>query len=201
MPHLPAFCDTCGTAFPSGLYFENSRNVTVTGGGTSGPCPKCGGMGRISNGVFNFVDDTIEILSAAPRTVDELLRLSKILQEAKSYRQRPDHVARRIKSELPSLAALAELLPTNRADLYAFLALILALVQLVAQQSSNTQTPVSITVEQVVQQVLVAPPAAATSSPRHPSTSKKAATKKIGRNDPCPCNSGRKYKKCHGAPT
>ena len=23
-------------------------------------------------------------------------------------------------------------------------------------------------------------------------------TKKIGRNDPCPCGSGRKYKQCHG---
>ncbi|WP_422386575.1 SEC-C metal-binding domain-containing protein [Candidatus Pantoea edessiphila] len=22
---------------------------------------------------------------------------------------------------------------------------------------------------------------------------------KIGRNDPCPCNSGKKYKRCHGA--
>ena len=22
---------------------------------------------------------------------------------------------------------------------------------------------------------------------------------KVGRNDPCPCNSGKKYKKCHGA--
>jgi hypothetical protein len=26
------------------------------------------------------------------------------------------------------------------------------------------------------------------------------AAKKVGRNDPCPCNSGRKYKKCHGDP-
>jgi hypothetical protein len=24
---------------------------------------------------------------------------------------------------------------------------------------------------------------------------------KIGRNDPCPCGSGKKYKKCHGAAT
>jgi len=24
---------------------------------------------------------------------------------------------------------------------------------------------------------------------------------KIGRNDPCPCGSGKKYKKCHGATT
>ncbi|MFP3541500.1 SEC-C metal-binding domain-containing protein, partial [Pseudomonas sp. SIMBA_044] len=25
-----------------------------------------------------------------------------------------------------------------------------------------------------------------------------AKTKKLGRNDPCPCGSGLKYKKCHG---
>jgi uncharacterized protein YecA (UPF0149 family) len=24
---------------------------------------------------------------------------------------------------------------------------------------------------------------------------------KVGRNDPCPCGSGKKYKRCHGAPT
>ena len=23
---------------------------------------------------------------------------------------------------------------------------------------------------------------------------------KVGRNDPCPCGSGKKYKKCHGSP-
>ena len=26
-----------------------------------------------------------------------------------------------------------------------------------------------------------------------------AAETKVGRNDPCPCGSGKKYKKCHGA--
>ena len=26
----------------------------------------------------------------------------------------------------------------------------------------------------------------------------KRESKKIGRNDPCPCGSGKKYKKCHG---
>ena len=25
-----------------------------------------------------------------------------------------------------------------------------------------------------------------------------AATEKVGRNDPCPCGSGKKFKKCHG---
>ncbi|HBB68097.1 MAG TPA: hypothetical protein DCZ93_12565 [Elusimicrobia bacterium] len=27
----------------------------------------------------------------------------------------------------------------------------------------------------------------------------KYANLKVGRNDPCPCGSGKKYKKCHGA--
>ena len=26
-----------------------------------------------------------------------------------------------------------------------------------------------------------------------------AAGQKVGRNEPCPCGSGKKYKKCHGA--
>ncbi|MGH2599255.1 MAG: preprotein translocase subunit SecA, partial [Dehalococcoidia bacterium] len=32
-----------------------------------------------------------------------------------------------------------------------------------------------------------------------PPGSRPAATRKVGRNDPCPCGSGRKYKRCHGA--
>jgi uncharacterized protein len=27
----------------------------------------------------------------------------------------------------------------------------------------------------------------------------KSTGPKVGRNDPCPCGSGKKYKKCHGA--
>lgn len=33
----------------------------------------------------------------------------------------------------------------------------------------------------------------------HVATNKDAQGKKVGRNDPCPCGSGKKYKKCHGA--
>ena len=31
------------------------------------------------------------------------------------------------------------------------------------------------------------------------SRQQKSGVKKVGRNDPCPCGSGKKYKKCHGA--
>jgi preprotein translocase subunit SecA len=39
--------------------------------------------------------------------------------------------------------------------------------------------------------VVVPPPAARTAS-------EAPAVGKVGRNDPCPCGSGRKYKQCHG---
>ena len=35
--------------------------------------------------------------------------------------------------------------------------------------------------------------------PENPATVVKADREKIGRNDPCWCGSGKKYKKCHGA--
>ena len=35
---------------------------------------------------------------------------------------------------------------------------------------------------------------------RNPPPPMKRELDKIGRNDPCPCGSGKKYKKCHGSP-
>jgi preprotein translocase subunit SecA len=44
-----------------------------------------------------------------------------------------------------------------------------------------------------------APPKAAAGQQRPKTIVRKG--EKVGRNDPCPCGSGKKYKKCHGAPT
>jgi preprotein translocase subunit SecA len=42
-------------------------------------------------------------------------------------------------------------------------------------------------------------PARAISPPPPPVQTRVRESPKIGRNDPCPCGSGKKYKKCHGA--
>jgi preprotein translocase subunit SecA len=50
-----------------------------------------------------------------------------------------------------------------------------------------------------------APPAIAAGGPRQPDAPQPAVApfvreeKKVGRNEPCPCGSGRKFKHCHGA--
>lgn len=43
------------------------------------------------------------------------------------------------------------------------------------------------------------PPATVTTSLGRMPTNPGGPVKEVGRNDPCPCGSGKKYKKCHGA--
>jgi preprotein translocase subunit SecA len=40
--------------------------------------------------------------------------------------------------------------------------------------------------------------AAVADDTRKPNTPFKRPARKIGRNEPCPCGSGKKYKQCHG---
>lgn len=188
MPSVPAFCDTCGTVFNSGFFVENSMNISFSGN-RSGPCPRCGGMGHVPDGVFNFIGNTIEILSAPERTVAELTHLSRILDEAKTKSETREQVASRIEKELPSLSKLAQLLPENRSELYGFLAVVLAAVQLFTQTPAAPSST-TINVTQVIQQVTAEP---------QPQKVAPRTAKKTGRNEPCPCGSGAKYKRCCGA--
>jgi SEC-C motif len=190
MPSVPAFCDTCSTVFNSGFFVENSTNISFSGN-RSGPCPKCGGMGHIPDGVFNFIGNTIEILSAPERTISELSRLAQIFRDAKANSETKEQVASRIEKEIPALSKLAKLLPENRAELYGFLALVLAAAQFFNEPSQLSPTSTTVNVTQVIQQAMV-------ESPRVQGTARSATANKPGRNDLCSCKSGAKYKKCCG---
>jgi hypothetical protein len=187
MPLVPAFCDTCGTAFSSGWNIENSTHIGFSNC-QAGPCPACGGMGRIPDGIFNFIGSTIEILSAPDRTVAERRLLARILGAARTNEETRDQVIACVENEVPSFANLVKLLPENKPELYGFLAVVLAALQLFTQ----TPQPPSINITNVVQQVIVEP------QRTQPANISKAA-KKLGRNAPCLCGSGIKYKKCCGA--
>lgn len=189
MPSVPAFCDTCGTVFNSGIFVENSTNISFSGN-LAGPCPSCGGMGHVPDGVFNFIGNTIEILSAPERTIADLTRLAQILREAKAKAETREQVVSRIEKELPSLSGLFKLLPENKSELYGFLAVVLAAIQLFSQ-TPPAQNSTTINVTQVIQQV-IAEPSGAKAAPVK-------AKKKVGRNELCPCGSGVKYKRCCGA--
>jgi len=110
-------------------------------------------MGHVPDGVFNFIGSTIEILSAPQRTIGELTRLAQILREAKAKQQSTQHVSAQIKQEFPWLSSLSELLPKNRGELYGFLAVVLAAIQILIQSQQPAQK-ITINVLQVVEQTL-----------------------------------------------
>jgi hypothetical protein len=72
MPLMPAICDNCGAVFSSGVMGSDGASHITFANCTAGPCPRCGGMGHIPDGVYNFIGNAIEFLSGPQRTIDEL---------------------------------------------------------------------------------------------------------------------------------
>ncbi len=153
-----------------------------------GPCPRCStGVGTVSKGLMASLTEAARALQ--DRDSEELQRLRVLVAELQHEKKTSsEDAARRLEQADPALGPVASVLRSqpNRMELLAILAFLVALLQWLAPNGAESPTVrveiTETTVNNIVQD------AAAPSWPRP------------GRNDPCPCASGRKYKKCHGAP-
>jgi hypothetical protein len=127
---LPAICNSCGKIFSSGIEIIDSSHVSFSGN-IVGPCPNCGGNGHIPDGLYNFIGNTIELLSGPCRTVSELKRLQTILNQACKNRTSLEDVSKRIQEDIPELSSLKDLFPKTRSEFYGFLAVIIAIISLI----------------------------------------------------------------------
>jgi len=187
MVNIPAFCDTCGAAFPSGFAFENCSNVHLSGN-KSGPCPRCGGMGSVPDGVFNFAGNVIEILSAPNRSIEQLTALSEILRSAAGSKKSSEEIAKEIEDKVPELSSVANYMPEKATELVAWLTFILLAIQTINQLGSNDSPGVNIILNQTVEQSMRPENYYPFVIPKAPNS----------RNFPCPCGSGKRYKQCCG---
>lgn len=188
---VPAVCDNCGTIFPSSFEVSNSSNVSFSGCG-AGPCPVCGGMGHIPDGVYNFIGNTIEFLSGPRRSIAELEQLAALLERAKKSNASSQSVAKEIDESIPELSSIKDWLPKSRSELYAFIALLLSALSLMISQSQSGE-PSKVEVNTVINNVYQQAPKAQDAPPLEKPNKEKT---KVGRNEPCPCGSGKKFKKC-----
>jgi len=155
---LPAFCDNpkCNHIFYSGIEINNSTNATFSSN-KAGPCPKCGDMGHIPDGVFNFLNNTIEIISAPNKTFDDLSKLGIIIKEAREKQWSREEIIKRIEEETPFFLSIKNLLPATRNELYGFLSLILIVIGMTKTEPQNL-TVNNVTINQVVEQVYKSEP-------------------------------------------
>ncbi|CAJ1838528.1 MULTISPECIES: SEC-C metal-binding domain-containing protein [Aeromonas] len=200
MPNIPAICDTCGTMFPSGIFMENCTNITLSGC-KSGPCPACGGMGSIPDGVFNVLGSVIEIIDAPRKTLEQLGRYVRVINEVRDKKLTREEFKEKIENDVPELACISDILPKTRNELYAFLGLLLTALAIIISLMKDDETVViepQIILEQTINNYNFGTQSSIPSiaKPSRGYLDNRSSKQKVGRNEPCPCGSGIKYKKC-----
>lgn len=201
MVRVPAVCDSCGCFFNSPIE-TSARGITFREDTVEG-CPACGASGHIPDGTYDFAENSIRLLSGSSRTVSELERLERLLRSARDRNATLAELRRELTAHAPQFESLTDLLPKTRSELYAFLGILLAAATLILTQLRQGESP-NIHVQQVFNQVVVQ---TASGDARVPELADEGAflggagqaQPKPGRNDPCPCGSGKKYKRCHGS--
>lgn len=192
MPNLPAFCNTCGFTFQSSILLENSTNISISD--ITVQCPRCGNMARVPDGIYDVVGNTINVLVNSNRSVSEFSRILEVLEKARNQQKKPEEILSTVKKELPELSTLADTLPKTRAELYAFIAIIVTIIGMIIAFLNKKEEP-KIEIHNVINNMSEKKLNIEVNQPNQSIIK----NEKFGRNKICYCGSGRKYKKCHGA--
>ncbi len=193
MPRLPAACASCGILYPSPLRARELEadaafEVPV-------PCPACGSGGRVPAEVLRRL---VGLVGTLEETAPEEERLEAFLEEAEEVcaaaDEREDAVLDVLRVD-PGLGRLAGGLPGGTP---ALMSVFLPLVRrLAAELRTGTQEPAFVLVERVLEELYEEAEAWETEEEPEEVVRARGRLDSTGRNDPCPCGSGDKYKDCH----
>ena len=158
-------------------------------------CPRCGKLATMAEGIFNFTNDTIEVISASKSTVEKLTQYRRLIEDLRTGTVSHSEVVSSIRNNAPELSKLIDLLPKTRNELYAFLTL---LITILGMYIANDKEPINTNtvINSYNTTINVTAPKETMSHGSLKDTS--AVSKKTQRNDKCPCGSNLKFKKCHG---
>lgn len=206
MTAIPAVCNSCGTHFVTRSLINAGPNVRISFRGTYvGPCPNCGGLGRVPDGIFEVVHDAIRLIVSQDRGRDDMQRLTSVLADARRAHAEPAEVIRRLDDQAPEWHGFSDfmskyVLPKNAGEFWTIIGVIIAIVAVFISMGGAPMDEKTITtvVQKAVAQEMQKAAAKAENNqrPLPRAQGAKRAKTKIGRNDRCPCNSGKKYKMC-----
>lgn len=138
---VPVFCDNCGTLFATeSLLGGDWRQVSFENVGF-GPCPVCGSTGRVLDGTYDFIGDTIRVLSAPEWSLERLGWLQERIAAARAALVAPEAVVDEVVAASPELAALVRPLLQKGWKALQILVTILAIVTFVQSQANPAATP------------------------------------------------------------
>lgn len=199
---IPAECGNCGYLYPSGYGFDPADTgveVSMTvfeNAEVEEPCPMCGRhRGRVLAVEHQFVRGAEGLL----RGSGELDLLAGFLRGARERNASDEEMREAASEEAPALSGLVERLldaRPERVELTTWHALLSATIRALGTGGDEGRVQPAQVIYDSVNGYNVT-----TVQPSPTADAARSEAKKVGRNDPCPCGSGKKYKKCHGSPT
>ena len=207
MQQMPAECGHCGYLYPSGYYSDPGGTgirvsaATLEVAKVTTPCPMCGRYrGNVLANEYRLIEDTAALLQGPEHPEEERQSLAALLRQALENDETAEETKTRADEQAPELSALVEKLleekPESMKDA-TWSTLLLSTVDGLAPVEGNGSkdelVPSEVIYNSVNQYNITTVQAPPTAEPQQ-------AVRKVGRNDPCPCGSGKKYKKCHGDP-
>ena len=137
MAIVPVFCDNCRTVFAaSGFIAGDARGLSLKKA-RLGPCPSCGGKGRVPEGVYDFMGDAARALGDPAQPPEKLERLSRIIEEGRSKRTSTQEIARDLEAEAPSLQPVTETLAEPERDGTRWIALLSTVVSVLQREPAS----------------------------------------------------------------
>lgn len=195
MVRLPAMCTECDAVYPSPLAarFPESDNAFAV----PAPCPGCGAGGRVPPESLRRTAALAGALAEAGLPADRAEELLDELEAAcREADSREDAVLDALR-RVPELGRLAGSLPGEGPEEMAAAVRLARAAAAVTAEAEDGSAP-----EELAERVLAEAyeryaPAPSPAEPDGPAERAEARLEAAGRNDPCPCGSGRKYKRCH----
>src|SRR6476469_6330210 len=104
MTLVPVVCESCELVWgderlidADGATDLRISNVQV------GPCPKCGGFGRVPDGVYDVRDDTLQVVGSSDIPADTLQGLIATLESLRDGEASAEDVIDKAEAEAPEL--------------------------------------------------------------------------------------------------
>ena len=193
MPNVPAFCENCKTLVPSPFNLGGNMHYVEFQGELVVKCPRCNKAARIPDGVYSAIGATALAYHKGEVTEEQLRRLTKIVEDARTHNTESEEVIQRIRTEVPELRHVAEEAPAKeRKSIVAYLQLFVSMMALVVQLSSPSGTITEEGLRTIINQCMDR--VSQGHAPKVVDNPKKTP----GPNARCACGSGKKYKKCCG---
>lgn len=103
MAMVPVFCDSCGAVWGSPNFIGGTGSKIRMTGNKVGPCPVCGGMGSVPDGVYDLIDDSLNVVQSAEMPAATLQGLIDLLQSRARGKVTDAEVIEKIESTAPGL--------------------------------------------------------------------------------------------------